>query len=57
MPKWFPGTYYAEFARRMAPAVSTFADAPYDEVFEQVVSRVEQVPAANSQVEIERREG
>jgi hypothetical protein len=38
MPKWFPGTYYAEFGRKMAPAVSTFTNAPYDEVFKKVAS-------------------
>jgi hypothetical protein len=57
MPKWFPGTYYAEFARSMAPAVATFADAPYDEVSAKVVSQVKQVPFEYSQLEIEGRKG
>jgi hypothetical protein len=52
MPKWFPGTYYAEFSRRMIPAVTTFINAPYNEVFEKVVSNDAKILCAHSYVKV-----
>jgi hypothetical protein len=39
-PKWFPGTFYAEYSRQQYPVVKQFHDYPYDDVKEQQVSFV-----------------
>jgi cytochrome P450 len=37
-PDWFPGTYYAKFARRMRPDVDNFNNYPFEDVLQQIVS-------------------
>lgn len=37
-PSWFPGTYYATFARAAKPLYQKFLDIPVDRVQEQIVS-------------------
>jgi hypothetical protein len=45
LPKWFPGTHYAEFARRMRIDVDKFYNEPFGDVLQQVASlRSHKVP-------------
>ncbi|KAG5652975.1 hypothetical protein H0H81_002873 [Sphagnurus paluster] len=36
MPSWFPGTYYANYARKWAPKVKQFRDLPFEDVQRQM---------------------
>ncbi|KAG5652974.1 hypothetical protein H0H81_002872 [Sphagnurus paluster] len=36
MPSWFPGTYYANYARKWAPKVREFRDLPFEDVQRQM---------------------